>query len=134
MVVTMQCTERDLSEMLGTFFRRRSVSAKELARMIECDPRTAEGFRAGRHWPSAKHWRLIVQAFGRDAIDAVFAPDIDETLARLRREERELEERLNDIRARRQAAAGGEPRADQRAAADLAEPDLNQRDLFEGRQ
>jgi hypothetical protein len=103
----MQSTERDLSQMLGDFLRRRTSSAKELARLIDCDPRTAEGFRAGRYWPGARHWKLIARAFGRDILAAVFEPEIDETLARLRREERELEERLHEIRARRTQAAGG---------------------------
>ena len=39
-------------------------------------------------------------------LSAVFEPEIDQTLARLRREERELEERLDEIRARRRSAAG----------------------------
>lgn len=128
----MQCTEFDLSEVLGTFLRKRTASAKELARLIDCDPRTAEGFRAGRYWPSARHWKLIARAFGHDVLSAVFDPEIDQTLARLRREERELEERLNDIRARRQAAAGAlDSSQERRATADDRSP--LERDLFEGR-
>lgn len=126
----VQSTEYDLSEMLGTFLRRRTGSAKELARLIDCDPRTAEGFRAGRYWPSARHWKLIARAFGRDAISAVFDPEIDQTLARLRREERELEERLNELRARRQAAAGGLDRGSERRAPTDDRSPL-ERDLFE---
>jgi len=103
----MQSTERDLSEMLGDFLRRRTTSAKDLARLIDCDPRTAEGFRAGRHWPSARHFRMIVRAFKRDLIAAVIEPEIDATLARLSREERELEERLEEIRKARRSALGG---------------------------
>jgi hypothetical protein len=104
---TMQSTEHDLSELLGAFLRRQTSSAKELARLIDCDPRTAEGFRAGRYWPSARHWKLIARAFGRDILAAVFDPDIDQELARLRREERELEERLYELKARRRQALGG---------------------------
>lgn len=103
----MQSTERDLSEMLGDFLRRRTSSAKDLARLIDCDPRTAEGFRAGRHWPSARHFRMIVRTFKRDLIAAVIEPEIDATLARLSREERELEERLEEIRKARRSALGG---------------------------
>lgn len=120
---TMQSTERDLSEMLGDFLRRRARSSKELARLIDCDPRTAEGFLAGRYWPGKRHWRLIVQAFGRDVLAAVFEPEIDHVLARLTIEERLLEERLNDIRARRRQAAGPvEISAERRAADDYREP------------
>lgn len=128
--LTMQCTEHDLSGLLGDFLRRRTASAKDLARMIDCDPRTAEGFRAGRHWPSAHHWRLIVRAFTRDVLTAVFDPEIDETLARLRREERELEERLDELRARRTAASGGMDRSSERRAPAETRSPL-ERDLFE---
>jgi hypothetical protein len=103
----MQSTERELSEMLGDFLRRRTTSAKDLARLSDCDPRTAEGFRAGRHWPSARHFRMIVRAFKRDLIAAVIEPEIDATLARLSREERDLEERLEEIRKARRSALGG---------------------------
>lgn len=103
----MQSTERDLSEMLGDFLRGRTQSAKHLARLIDCDPRTAEGFRAGRHWPSARHFRMIVRTFKRDLIAVVIEPEIDATLARLTREEFELEERLHEIRKARRSALGG---------------------------
>lgn len=126
----MQFTEHDLSQVLGTFLRGRTDSAKELARLIDCDPRTAEGFRAGRYWPSARHWRLIARAFGRDVMAAVFEPEIDGVLARLTQEERQLEERLNEIRARRRAAVGPvESREERRAQAVDRDP-LNL-DLFE---
>lgn len=102
----MQSTERDLNEMLGDFLRRRTNSAKDLARLINCDPRTAEGFRAGRHWPSARHFRMIVRTFKRDLIAAVIEPEINATLARLSREERDLEERLEEIRRAKRSASG----------------------------
>lgn len=113
----MQSTDHELSEMLGAFLRRRTQSAKDLARLIDCDPRTAEGFRAGRYWPGARHWKLIARAFGRDVLAAVFEAQIDETLARLRREERELEERLHEVRARRRQAGGDLDGAAERMAA-----------------
>lgn len=102
----MESTEHDLREFLGVFLRRKTQSAKDLARLIDCEPRTAEGFRAGRYWPTARHWRLIVRAFGRDVLAAVFDPEIDHVLARLTMEERQLEERLHDIRKARRSAAG----------------------------
>lgn len=128
---TMQSTERDLSEMLGLFLRRRTSSAKDLAKLIECDPRTAEGFRAGRYWPGARHWRLIARAFGRDVLAAVFEPEIDHVLARLTMEERQLEERLNEIRARRRQARGAVESSEERRPQADGERTLEPvRDLF----
>ena len=127
---TMQSTEHELSQMLGDFLRRRTASAKDLARLIDCDPRTAEGFRAGRYWPSARHWRLIARQWGRDVLEAVFTPTIDDTLARLRREERELEERLYELRARRTQAAGGMDRLQERRQSDEDRALEPVRDLF----
>lgn len=105
--------------------------AKKLARWIGCTEKTAEHFRLGTSWPNARHWRLIVQHFGRDVLAAVFDPEIDETLARLRREERELREKLHEIEARRRAALGGmagfEERREQ--ASDRSPLD---RDMFDG--
>lgn len=101
----------------------RPYPAKTLARLLGCTPKTAEHFRAGTSWPNARHWRLIVQAFGRDALDAIFAPDIDAVAARLASEERALERQLHELRARRQAAQGpvaGHPQ--RRAADDPGEP------------
>lgn len=93
---TMQSTERDLSGMLGRFLSRRTRSAKDLARLIGCDPRTAEGFRAGRHWPQAKHWLGLVAAFGEDVTEAVFHPE--RAVERLEREARELEAKAEERR------------------------------------
>jgi hypothetical protein len=127
----MQSTERDLSEMLGDFLRRRTASAKDLARLIDCDPRTAEGFRAGRHWPSARHFQMIVRTFKRDLVAAIIEPEIDATLARLSREEAELEERLDEIRRAKRAASGGleNPEERRQSAEDRALEPV--RDLFE---
>jgi len=93
----MQSAERDLRILLGAFLRRRAGSAKDLARIIGCDPRSAENYRAGRYWPQAKHWLGIVQAFGRDVTDAVFHPE--EAAARLAMEIRDLEDHLAKKRA-----------------------------------
>lgn len=128
----MQNTERDLREILGDFLRRRTDSSKDLARLINSDPRTAEGFRAGRYWPNARHWRLIVQHFGRDVLAAVFDPEIDPVAARLARERRELEERLHEIQARQRQVMGDLDGPSERVAAaeDRALADANL-DLFE---
>lgn len=130
MAMVMKNTEHDLTQMLGLFLRERTASAKDLARLIDCDPRTAEGFRAGRYWPSARHWQLIARQFGRDVMDAVFAPDIDGPLARLTAEERQLKERLHEIESR--LRAGSRPMAgpEERRDTPLDREPLN-RDLFE---
>lgn len=118
MEMALQSTGNDLNQMLGDFLRRRTTSAKDLARLIDCDPRTADGFRAGRHWPQAKHWRMIVRQYRRDVIDAVFGPDIDETGARLALEKRALERQLHELNARLQADAEPVHGHPQRRAAD----------------
>lgn len=99
----------DLRLRLSTFLRQRfpADGAKRLAREIDCDPRTAESILLG-HWPNAQNWRGIARAFGRDVLAAVFEPDINPVLARLTAEERQLEERLNEIRARRQQVQGAD--------------------------
>lgn len=93
----MHCTERDPRTLLGAFMRRRSHSAKELARQIGCDPRAAEGYRAGRYWPQARHWPGIVAAFGADVTEAVFHPE--RAAARLEHEVHTLEQQLAEKRA-----------------------------------
>lgn len=120
--------ERILLHRLAQYFA--PYPAKRLARWIGSTEKTAENFKRGTGWPNARHWRLIVQHFGRDVLAAVFEPEIDETLARLRREERELREKLHEIEARRRKAlcdlAGDEERPD--APLDRAKVG---RDLFE---
>lgn len=106
--------------------------AKKLSRWIGCTEKTGDAFRRGESWPNARHWRLIVQHFGRDILAAVFEPEIDETLARLRREERELREKLHEIEARRIKALGGLAGAEERAGEASHRSPLD-RDLFEGR-
>jgi hypothetical protein len=112
----------------------RPYPAKTLARLLGCTPKTAEHFRDGTSWPNARHWRLIVQAFGRDALDAVFGPDIDATVARLAREEQDLVGKLHDLRARRAAAQGPVSGHPQRRATDDPDEPLGPEnlDLFGG--
>lgn len=107
--------------------------AKKLSRWFGCTEKTADAFRRGESWPNARHWRLIVQHFGRDILAAVFEPEINETLARLRREERELREKLHEIEARRIKALGGLAGPEERsyAAEDRSPVDA---DLFDGAQ
>lgn len=104
--------------------------AKKLSRWIGCTEKTADAFRRGESWPNARHWRLIVQHFGRDILAAVFEPEIDETLARLRREERELREKLHEIEARRIKALGDLDSAEERRRAPVDHRSSVDRDLF----
>lgn len=92
-----------LSRRLARFVR--DTPAKELADTIGCTIRTAENIRRG-HWPIARHWLAIVRTFGRDVLDAVFLPEIDETLARLTAEEAQLDRQLAAVRARLREAEG----------------------------
>lgn len=125
--------EDDPQILLGRFSEYvRPYPAKKLARLIGCTEKTANNFREGVSWPNARHWRLIVRHFGRDILAAVFEPEIDETLARLRREERELREKLHEIEARRIKAAGGLAGAEERRRSDLDRPEVGA-DLFEER-
>ncbi len=111
----------------------RPYPAKSLALMGGCAEKTAEHWRNGVSWPTARHWKLIVRAFGRDVLAAVFDPEINDTLARLRREEAQLEERLEQARARRRrATAGGLDLTEERRGPALADRDPLDADLFGG--
>lgn len=99
----MQLTESDPRILLGEFLTSRSSSAKELARQIDCDPRSAESYRAGRHWPPARHWMGLIRTFGEDVTEAVFHPD--KAAQRLEREVQTLEHQLAEARRAAKAAA-----------------------------
>lgn len=124
----------DLRERLCRYLRGHfpSNGAKLLARAIDCDPRTAENILLG-HWPNASCWRGIARAFGRDVLEAVFAPDINPVLARLTAEERLLEERLHDLRARRRQAQGSDESRSDSLDQVASEKDDRTLDLFEPR-
>lgn len=106
------------SERLARYLRsqyRRDHQIKRLAEDISSTPKAAENILKG-HWPGDLHFAAIVRRFGADVLEAVFAPEIEPVLARLSQEERELEERLELVRAHRRQAAGRregdlEPRA-----------------------
>lgn len=121
--------DRILLRRLAEYMR--PYPEKVLARTIECDERTAKHFRNGTSWPNARHWRLIVRAFGRDVLAAVFEPEINDTLARLDRERRQLEERLERINARRRQAVGGLEGHGERHSAVLDRAPVDDRARFE---
>lgn len=95
-------------ERLAAYLRRRFAGehqTKRLAGLIGCTPKTAENILNG-HWPNSRHWAAIVRGFGRDVIEAVFSPEIDETVARLEEEVRALEQQLEEKLARKRQIAG----------------------------
>lgn len=98
-----------LQDRLASFVRQRA-DAKTLARLIQCDVRTAENIRRG-HWPTARHWLGLIAAFGADVTEAVFHPD--QAAARLEAEVRALEQQLEERKAALREAAGGNARAPQ---------------------
>ncbi|MBG7616499.1 hypothetical protein IWC96_14570 [Brevundimonas sp. BAL450] len=88
---------------------------KRLAREIDCTPKTAENILSGS-WPSSRHWAAIARRFGNDVLNAVFAPEIDETVARLEQEVRDLETQLERKRAMARQVEGAVSRPARRAA------------------
>lgn len=119
--------DRILLHRLSRFFQ--PYPAKRIARWVGCTEKTAENFRKGTGWPNARHFKLILRHFGRDFLDAVCEPEIDETLARLRREERELREKLYEV-TRKIEASGHLDSHQERSYASLDRSPL-ERDLFE---
>lgn len=101
------------------------MSAKELARRVNCDPRTAENMKRG-HWPIARHWLGLLATFGEDITEAVFHPE--KAVQRLERETRELEEQLQQKRALLREVASFAPRSEEaRPAVQDRTPDLGVR-------
>lgn len=118
-----------LSAYLRRQFQREGFAAKRLANAIRCTPKTAENILDG-HWPTSRHLQRIVQIFGYDMLDAVFGPDIDETINRLRREEAELEQLLQQKRALRLQAEGVGHSDARRLEASAGEHDTVERRSF----
>jgi hypothetical protein len=112
-----------LRKRLGRYLEKQYASEKasRLSQDIQCDPRTAQNI-LNCHWPNARNMRAIVRRFGRDVIEAVFAPEVEPTLARLTAEVRALEEKLERTRAHHRQVAGGVPGMAQDAAATTAAP------------
>lgn len=104
---------------LARYLRHQYVGAhatKRLAVDIQCTPKTAENILSGC-WPNSRHWAAIARRFGEDVLHAVFAPEIDETVARLEAEVRALEKSLEEKRAMARQAAGPVARRPGRVAA-----------------
>lgn len=102
------------SQRLALYLRgqyRRDHRSSALSRDIECTAKAAENILNG-HWPNDRHFAAIVGRFGRDVLDAVFGPEIDETVSRLTAKARELEQQLQEVRALQRQATGFEPQPD----------------------
>lgn len=107
-----------LADFLRGRYQRERFATQTMSKEIGCSPKTAENMLDG-HWPNSRHFQRIVQIFGQDVLDAVFGPDINATVARLRREEAALEQLLAEKRARRIAVEGagsGDPERASEAA------------------
>lgn len=92
----------------------RPFPAKVLARHAGCTERTAENFRRGLSWPTARHWLRLVAIFGADITQAVFHPDA--AAERISREIAELEAKLAERRADLRMVAQEGPRSGPRLA------------------
>ncbi len=96
-------------------------AANRLAREIDCTPKAASNILSG-HWPTSRHWAAIARRFGDDVLQAVFAPEIDATVARLQSEVRDLELALERKRAMARQAGGYRPGNPSRVAPDQEGP------------
>lgn len=104
---------------LALYLRRQYAdghAVKRLARDIECTPKTAENIISGC-WPNSRHWAAIARRFGADVLEAVFAPEIDDTVARLEAEVAALERALDEKRAAARQVAGRRARVEGRMVA-----------------
>jgi hypothetical protein len=107
-------------DRLSAFLRRqypREHATKRLADDLACTPKAAENILTG-HWPNSRLWAAIARRFGDDVLAAVFGPEIDETVARLQTEVRDLEDRLAETRRRARQAEGVSSRRPHRVATD----------------
>lgn len=96
-------------------------AANRLARDIDSTPKTASNILNGC-WPSSRHWAAIARRFGDDVLQAVFAPEIDATVARLQAEVRDLEQTLERKRALARQAGGYRPGVSRGVASDQEGP------------
>lgn len=77
------------------FFR--PYQAKELARIFDCSPRTAESWKRG-NWPGSRHEHAIVAHFGRAWLDYVYGPLLPAEDRALSAQLAEIEGRLAAVR------------------------------------
>lgn len=109
----MDADDHEPRDRLAAFLTRQyrgEHKTKRLASDINCTPKAAQNIMNG-HWPNSRHMAAIVRRFGRDVVEIMFAPEIDDTVARLEAEVRQLEEQLEEKRrlARKVAGLRGRP-------------------------
>lgn len=104
----MDADDHEPRDRLAAFLSRQyrgEHRTKRLASDISCTPKAAQNIMNG-HWPNSRHMAAIVRRFGRDVVEAMFAPEIDDTVARLEAEVRQLEEQLEEKRRHARTVAG----------------------------
>lgn len=118
--MNMQVIGKNATETLGARIKKElrarypAHTAKQIARLTGADIRTARSWVEEGKAPQEQHLRAIVRELGRDAIFALFGPEIETHDERLEREVRALRqeaERLEDILrkgARRASLMGSE--------------------------
>lgn len=104
----MDVDDHEPRDRLAAFLSRQyrgEHKTKRLASDINCTPKAAQNIMNG-HWPNSRHMAAIVRRFGRDVVEIMFAPEIDDTVARLEAEVRQLEEQLEEKRRLARKVAG----------------------------
>jgi len=115
----MDADDHEPRDRLAAFLTRQyrgEHKTKRLASDINCTPKAAQNIMNG-HWPNSRHMAAIVRRFGRDVVEIMFAPEIDDTVARLEAEVRQLEEQLEEKRRLARKVAGLRGRTSPRMAA-----------------
>lgn len=104
---------------IADFFR--PYPAKELARMFNISPKTAQTWRQGQ-WPIARHQHAIVQRFGRAWLDWVYGPLLPAEDRALSAQLTEIEGRLAAVRVTIQEIESQSEGAEHGAVAGTAAP------------
>lgn len=115
----MDADDHEPRDRLAAFLTRQyrgEHKTKRLASDINCTPKAAQNIMNG-HWPNSRHMAAIIRRFGRDVVEIMFAPEIDDTVARLEAEVRQLEEQLEEKRRLARKVAGLRGRTSPRMAA-----------------
>jgi hypothetical protein len=115
----MDVDDHEPRDRLAAFLSRQyrgEHRTKRLASDIDCTPKAAQNIMNG-HWPNSRHMAAIVRRFGRDVVEAMFAPEIDDTVARLEAEVRQLEDQLEEKRRLARKVAGRPARSAPRLVA-----------------
>lgn len=102
----MQCDVGDATETLGVRLQKKlrkrySVhAAKQVARLTGADLRTARSWVEEAKVPQEHHLRAIIRELGKDALLALFGPEIETHTEKLERQLNDLREEAARIEAR----------------------------------